>query len=500
MNREEFFRKLGDIDPEYIEEADSPAKRPVLWKKRAAAAAIFIIIAGSALSTSDSVQAAIRRLFTFIPGQTIEEQTDSVKPYVGVLYSMDQDPMTKTNGKVTVTLQNAYVDAYNVDVVYKVTLDFLTEENMKYTVSASDFNKMMEEQGKDYRIEDESREISLPKDADAMQLVLDENGVSDYIKIMDKDNRWGITYGAEATLNIAGEDYTPEYYSGGSATEMNYSAHVEYIPDVIKQYGADLPITLTVGDLSFDIKLKPIETFDSVDDIGPTDIHNNISLTAVPRWDNDVLNVKLYSLNYSEFSQVYGFIQYNDDGSRTLPYLTIGGQTIAADYDGGDGTEFYFDLSDCGFTDEEKAAAELHVPIVEVLNGEEAVIDFKVNKDGTIDFPEKVSLKYADLEITNMAAGPEIIDDFAGSRDREVSIGIEFTAVPKQDNVIFGGANFHNINGKGAGGGGSCTENNGSEWKVVFQRDGLDKLTDYHSVTISSPTYLITDEYVFSMS
>ena len=36
MNREEFFRKLGDIDPEYIEEADSPAKRPALWKKWAA--------------------------------------------------------------------------------------------------------------------------------------------------------------------------------------------------------------------------------------------------------------------------------------------------------------------------------------------------------------------------------------------------------------------------------------------------------------------------------
>ena len=32
MNREEFFRKLGDIDPEYIEEADSPAKKPFLWK------------------------------------------------------------------------------------------------------------------------------------------------------------------------------------------------------------------------------------------------------------------------------------------------------------------------------------------------------------------------------------------------------------------------------------------------------------------------------------
>ncbi len=494
MKKEDLYNELGNIDPKFIDEADEPVRSSAQWKRWTAIAAAFIILAG-AVGMSDTVQAAIKGLFTFIPGVSIEEQDgNSTKPYAGILYSMDGKPVTRSNGKITVTLQNVYVDAYNVDVIYKVTLDFLNEENMTYAMPAKELNKLMEENGDAY-----DSEIRLPKDADSMQLVLDENGVSDYIKINDGGDNRGIFYQVESAVSIANESFTPEYYGGGSRTEIQYTAHIDYIPEIIKEYGADLPITLTIGGLSFDIKLKPIETYDTVDEIGPTVLKNNISLTAVPRWEGDTLYIKMYSLNYSEFSQIYGFTQYNYEDSDILPYLTIGGQTVTAQYDGGDGTEFYFDLSEYSFSDEEKAEATYHVPVVEVLDQEETTIDFTVHDDGTIDFPDKVSLKYADIEIKNMAKGTDIMPDLDGSQGWEVSIGIDFTVVPKQDNITFESAAFTTVNGKHTGGG-SCTEYGGNEWKVVFQRDNLKKLTDYHSVTITSPIYVISDEYVFSLN
>ena len=75
---------------------------------------------------------------------------------------------------------------------------------------------------------------------------------------------------------------------------------VRAVSEDISELGENLPVTFKSGDLSFDIKFKPIETYDTVDEIGPTAMHNGISVTAVPRWDNDILYIKFYALNYSE--------------------------------------------------------------------------------------------------------------------------------------------------------------------------------------------------------
>ena len=70
MNKEDFYKELGNIDPEYIEEAELSAQTSkkvfkISAKKWIAAAAAFIIMAGAA-STSEAVQAAIKKMFTFI--------------------------------------------------------------------------------------------------------------------------------------------------------------------------------------------------------------------------------------------------------------------------------------------------------------------------------------------------------------------------------------------------------------------------------------------------
>lgn len=126
-----------------------------MWKKWAAVAAV-LVIATAAVITSPSAQAAIKKIFSFIPGMTIEEQTDNEESYSGILYSMDGDPVTKSDGNITVTLENAYVSDYNIDVVYTITLDFIDENNIDYKMTAEDFQK-----------------------------ILDDNGVSSFIKVTD---------------------------------------------------------------------------------------------------------------------------------------------------------------------------------------------------------------------------------------------------------------------------------------------------------------------------
>ena len=299
MKKEDLYKELGEIDPKYIEEADAPAKKPAVWKKWAMAAAAFVI-AAAAVNSSPSAQAAIKKLFSFIPGMTIEEQKDNEAPYSGILYSMDGEPVTKTDGKVTVTVENAYVSDYNVDIVYTITLDFIDEDSLKYGMTADDYQK-----------------------------ILDDNGVSSFMEIADSKSSFGPFLSVVHKITAAGKTYDNlASYGGGSISKMTNTARLEYIPDIIEEYGVDLPLTLEIGDLSFDIKLKPIEFYNSPEEIGPTAMHNNISVTAVPRWDGEILNIKFYTLNYSEFTQTYGFIQYRNDENegKILPYLEIGGQ------------------------------------------------------------------------------------------------------------------------------------------------------------------------------
>lgn len=466
MKKEDFFKELGNIDRKYIDEAEEAVKKErgktVMWRKWAAVAAV-LVIATAAVITSPSAQAAIKKIFSFIPGMTIEEQTDNEESYSGILYSMDGDPVTKSDGNITVTLENAYVSDYNIDVVYTITLDFIDENNIDYKMTAEDLQK-----------------------------ILDDNDVSSFIKVTD-DNGFGPFFEVVHKITVDGKTYDNlQSYGGGSMSKRTMTARLEHISDIINEYGVNLPIVLEIGNLSFDIKLKPIEFYESVEQIGPTAMHNNISVTAMPRWDGEVLNIKFYALNYSEFTQTYGFIQYKDDGiDKVLPYLEIGGKNIPAEYDGGDGTEFYFDLSPYGFSDDEKNAAILHVPVVEVRNDEEAVLNFKINKDKTIDFPKKISLKYSDIIINNMTVGTEDWDD---------SIGIEFTVKNKYDNIILDGISFEKANGSSAGGSSSWTERNDETWKAAFSSDAVKDVMDYNGICLSSPTYILTDEYVFTLN
>lgn len=457
MNREDFFREIGNIDAKYIEEADAPLNRGA-WKKYTAVAAALIIIASAAVIKSPSAQAAIKKLFSFIPGIAIEETENDGKG-TGILYSMDSSPITNSDSDMTVTLENVYVTDSTVNIVYKTKLDFIDEASIKPGMTAEDYKKISA-----------------------------DNGLSSIIGVFQADSSLEPSFTVNPNIEIAGNTARWELLSsGGSKTEIMSTIQISDLSDIIGKYGSALPIKAAFDGISFDIKLKPIEYFDKADEIGPTDMHNGISITAMPRWEDGRLYVKFYALNYSEFSQVYGYVDEYDT-ENTMPYVEIGGQRVSAVQENGDGTEFSFDLPDFG--DDEKANAVLHVPVIEVLNNESTVLEFKVNKDGTIDFPSAVSLEYAELSIKSMK--------LAGS-EMDNGIIMEYTSAGKTDSLTLGDFRLDNINGKKNSGVGTWSYTDGNTHHKAFSTDSTDVMK-YRSVEISDPVYVVNDEYVFSLN
>ena len=463
MNKEDFYDELGKIDQEYIEEADivRTGRKPVFTgKKWIAVAAAFVIMVGAA-GRSEAVQAAIKKIFTFIPGVGIEESEEGRVVSSDTLFSMDGDPITKSNGKVTVTLINAYINRDSVDVEYKITFDFLNDYNID---GWQEYKTALEENG----IE-----------------VIDRKGFQPF-------------YDAKAVLTIDGEIYDDLRYSGGGGTnERRNAVRTDGLAEKINELGENLPVSLSVAGLDFDIKFKPIETYGTIDEIGPSMELNGISITAVPRWDGDTLYVDLYDLNYSGFDQVMGFIEF--DGEKNIkPYLIVNGEKVDAGYDGGDGTEFYFDLSGYNLSDDEKAALELRLPVAEVRNDENVVVPFTVHDDGTVDYPHKVSLSCCDLYITDMRR--------SDTEGYENGLDMDFIAVPNSENIGVFSISLSDINlREGAktnlfeSGCVSWGQNENNFWEIGFESERATDFRDYESVEIGSASYIIRDEFVIPL-
>ena len=463
MNKEDFYDELGKIDQEYIEEADivRTGRKPVFTGKKWIAVAAAFVILVTAAGNSEAVQAAIKKIFTFIPGVGIEESEEGRVVSSDTLFSMDGDPITKSNGKVTVTLINAYINRDSVDVEYKITFDFLNDYNID---GWQEYKTALEENG----IE-----------------VIDRKGFQPF-------------YDAKAVLTIDGEIYDDLRYSGGGGTnERRNVVRTDGLAEKINELGENLPVSLSVAGLDFDIKFKPIETYGTIDEIGPSMELNGISITAVPRWDGDTLYVDLYDLNYSGFDQVMGFIEF--DGEKNIkPYLIVNDEKVDAGYDGGDGTEFYFDLSGYNLSDDEKAALELRLPVAEVRNDENVVIPFTVHDDGTVDYPHKVSLSCCDLYITDMRR--------SDTEGYENGLDMDFIAVPNSENIGVFSISLSDINlRKGAktnlfeSGWVSWGQNENNFWEIGFESERATDFRDYESVEIGSASYIIRDEFVIPL-
>lgn len=452
MTGEDLFREIGRIDSKYIQEADRPyAKHD--FKRYAAIAACVIIAAATALNSS-SVQAAIKRLFSFIPGIAITEETDDNKNEI--LYSMDGESQTSTDGNVEFTLINAYVTSSYIDIMWKVKLNFNAESGDNKTVTE----------------------------------LAEKYGYSDYIKPNEEAMFPIPDLYSTVTIGNAIYPYTESTSAGGSPKEQTCVTRIANIENDIAVYGVNMPVTITFCDMTFDIHFKPIQYYDSVEEIGPTAIHNDISVTAMPTWSENKLAIKLYSLNYSDFSQVYGY--YDDlKTDTTMPYLIIKGNTIQAQVLSGDGSEFEFDLSGLDITDEDKKSAQLHIPVISVGNQENVTLNINVNKDGTIAHPDKISFKYCDVQILSMWINTD-------NPDNEITM--TYRIQKKSDNIGLCNFTVSSLNNKLSGIGTWKQTSDNTDIEIMGFHDDDVPSKKCKNVTFTFPIYTLYDEYVFSLS
>ncbi|SEW35659.1 hypothetical protein [[Clostridium] fimetarium] len=152
---------------------------------------------------------------------------------------------------------------------------------------------------------------------------------------------------------------------------------------------------IVVQDIKFDFSLQDYEVYEQAEGIGPTQRLNDISMTAIPKWEENSVVIALYDLNYSKFDSIGGYNKYSL--SQYTPYLTIGDATInreKIDLDRGE-EKMVFDLSGIELTEDLKANAVIHIPRIGVGKKENQKIGISIAKDGTYH-ASKESVQFSD--------------------------------------------------------------------------------------------------------
>jgi len=182
-------------------------------------------------------------------------------------------------------------------------------------------------------------------------------------------------------LQVDSQKYHGYYGSSGSGLKDIYSYTFELAPEHI---GSSKNYKLVYEDynISADFELVTLEQYSSLNEIGITAIHNNISLTATSSMENNLLKVHVYPLNYSDynlisFDQEYEFNYFN----KKLVLKTDKGDkayTLPDSYGSGMNAAYSFDLSDGAKYN------MLSIPYIVVESKEEAKVTLPIPEEGVI--------------------------------------------------------------------------------------------------------------------
>lgn len=204
----------------------------------------------------------------------------------------------------------------------------------------------------------------------------------------DKDAEWeNLKKGGEMKkpnvyLQVDSEKFHSYYgsNSGGSIKEI-FSYTFELAPEHIDS-SKNYKLVYEDYNISADFKLVTLEQYSSLNEIGITAIHNNISLTATSSMENNLLKVHVYPLNYSDynlisFDQEYEFNYFD----KKLVLKTDKGDkayTLPDSYGSGMNAAYTFDLSDGAKYN------ILSIPYIVVESKEEAKITLPIPEEGVI--------------------------------------------------------------------------------------------------------------------
>lgn len=418
-----------------------------------AAAAALLLVFGVLLANADSVKAAIGRIFKFIPGIGIVSEEDSTALY------MDGMRLTAKDGSMSMSLNNVYVTDGGVYVVWNVKIDGFDKAD---NFSAGEYREKLRALGCEEYFDIEERESGM------------------------------FSAGLKVSLSVNGKSMTAApAIRGGSYDDITGTTFFKASKDMIGELSDSKTCVVKMGASEFDVKLRGYDMYSTVEDIGPSQTLNGITLIAMPEWYEDRLEVTMYNINMSDLGSVYAFENlYSENPSR--PYVIINGEKLSCSPVTGSGEKLVFDLTGLDAYDgAAPASAELHIPQIFVNSGETAGFRLKLDKSGEItDFDKKIELKNGTLTLVK---GGKCKERVIGGDD---SAYLAFTFEGNSDNIMFNSINFMECNGDGAGWSFWHNEENGLYEFAISSDGGYRKL---RTVKFQSVVYAVTDEYVIKL-
>lgn len=393
--------------------AGRPSK-PLSQKTALLAAGVLLFLALS-LMNFDVVIAAVNRFFSFIPGYGIVENQAGANEGDAILYVADSLPSAE-NQEARLSLQNAIAGKDSITVLFEVEWKNLTEEAL--------LAKKQEEWER--------------------------------LKKEDK------LFSPEVSL-YAGEQQYEEFMgssAGGSRTESSAYTYKVAAADI----NTDTVYRLEHRDLglSLEFTLKDVATFEKLTDIGATDIHHDIAITAVPEFTENQVTVELYPLNKSNYQiQSFSRVWEKGYGGLDLRLLTSSGPksyTLPESFMGPN-TKFTFDL------EPEDRDLVLDIPFVLVQSNEHRDIKLPIPAEGEkLTVNQKVEFADCTVTIADVAIENETFGD-------ENALVMNLSYDNKAPDKIMAGAGFMRIGFMGRPGGGGYSvepDENGIITKVSF--------------------------------
>lgn len=379
------------------------------YSRIVAITAAVVIIICIYIGNVGGVQAAIHKLFTFIPEVGIVEENNNE-----ILYYMAGGPQSIENEYTEVKINNVYITEGEVYVSWQV------HSKKSYTQYGN------------------------------MKIVIGD-------KVYEQS--WGDFGAGKEAFGTA----------GFSISDVSWSLKEIY---QIEFQGSKI-----------EFSLQNYETYKNVEDIGPTQLLNDISITAIPEWTEDSVIITIYNLNFSTFDLVEG---YEDLLSESAPYLTIGDILIESEEISGYGNKVNFDLSEIGLTEEMKDAAVLHIPTIRVQSHDNKSIKVSLSKDTSKNiFPE--SVKFSDCTMYIIGLNEEVHKDigkclkftFKFDYDREYLM-LDYFKNPLINNEYVGGYSWDYDKETG--------------YYYLYLASDIDN-NKINTITFSELVYKINDEY-----
>lgn len=403
------------------------------WKRNVVLA-VALVLCVIALKYNSNIARAFQQMVSLIPGVGIVENNEDI------LYQL-KVPVTVENEQATLNITTAVATKNEITLYFDLTRKNYTTEQL---------------------IEDTKAEWELIKKGGRMK----EPNI--YVEVENK--RFQIARGS------GGGGYTENYI-------YTFQLDPEYI-DTSKNY----KLVYEDYNISVDFQLLTLAQYSSLNEIGSTDIHNNISLTATSTLENNQLKVNVYPVNYSKYKLISFVYEYDFDyfGQKLILKTEKGdkGYTLPGSYGTGMNAAFTFDVED-GAKD-----YMLSIPYVVVETSEEEKITLPIPEERErIDVNKEVTFENGSVIITSVEKG--IADDWNEYGDLKVNL--EYKNVNEKQQLVSA----------------LLTRKASEGWSMEYDAQNRVKTIHYMlnkkdknkiKLYVTKPRYVLLEEYLLKLS